>query len=413
MTTKTNKVITDVRFGQTLVNELKLGEVTVWKRGGGTSGGYGEDMPQSSELLCCYFAEGYSGASFPGNFGDGSWVEGLSQQATAVTDSMKRTFYRPEMEGVAIYGGGFSQTFDSSLTSMTFYYRTKCYPYNSAPNSRLKMHSTDGRGFSIAYQNNRLTYFHNTTATTSKTAVLSTDAQSYHTIAISVLSPYAYVYCDGTLVGSFAYRDFGRNFTITGSDTDAPIVLQAVAVYSGSHDADTVQAVTSYFNNRFTYATKSESERIMLYNAGDMCSSLTGGWEGWNPATSHGTATFADSYISLVRSENENALAGGCITSSAMNLSGCKKIFFKASIPCKPNLDETFVGDGLYCSWLTAAGDLFSSDFSTYQLTSVYGTTEEAATTFAYDLPSDKSAVRVGLFNSSQTAAKIYAIWAE
>lgn len=413
----TTKQIIDVKKGASDVKKLAIGEGTVWERCG-----VPDDFPEKDGLIAYYDSDSFAKRAFTSDTADfdSVWRDRATGSVIRLNNSFLTAMNRPETEGLLIGPTGATIPVDESLQEATYYFRMKSSAHKKSTTFSIFMQDENGCGPKVIFLPSRINFCLNTSQTSYQTVAMTLEPFEYHTFAITVSGGYVSFYTDGEPMKTIAEKGWGRSVEIVASSSITPIVFQTAAVFGTCHSAEKIAGISGYFAEKYLYTPKPESERLYLYDHGNECEAVTGGWQG-HSVSSYGSFTKYDGYMELIGKigTTSSPKYATCTTVNEIERSGYKKLFFKVLSAALPSYSGTtalgtyfgtkesplpyLYSDAVFCE-NTASG-----------LTGKYGETEDMCSIVCVDLGNRNNFVPIVMDDSGLTGkgTRVYQVWLE
>lgn len=411
--------ISDVKKGTTQVNALYQGETKLWPLNDVLSG-----ILQPENLVNFYTASQYyktDGSDISVNT-DGFWTDYITGTSKPIYYSHLTSADSPSNAGVRIIR---SRSVFTPQNAVSTYIRYRISYAGRGTTTAMMFTSDDNYGYEFFYERGKLTLIKLIgTATPTESIVLDINPHIYHTYGFVINNGRLNFYIDGELI-AFHENVQEASLLLFNANTTNNIAatIETIAIYNNSHSPDVVKAVTNGITNKYKYQIIPPEKGLVLYDHGNQCEEITGGW----------ALNSYDSFSSTICAHTDNEIClNGYNTASIKRVCSTQpynlidftpytRLYFIVSSPVFP-VDVTYTGsiDGAKCGYTSNADHTASSgrtftEATVAGITGLAGDTEEYAGLVCIDI-SDVNGMHAPIIGdgaglSDGRCSKVYKVW--
>lgn len=326
--------------------------------------------------------------------------------------------------GVCLRNGVYNFPLVTNTGLSSAYVRFRIAGARKTPENAIKACTSSYYGFSLYYQKAKF-YLrkYNGSSTPYETKELSVDPHLFNTYGFICDGQTMKLYVNGQYFDSTAVNGMYSNLTFT-ADVYSTIgsSVEVIAMYNTLHNDAQAVSATNPINSRYTAIIPDFSDRLMLYDHGNLCEKNSGGWL-TNPYSSYPNTIceFAKDCIKINGVNASTSYFVAVQTKNHFDFSKYNRIYYLVSPSVHP-ADVTYNSDcmGTRCGYTTTTSPTINAN-RTLSLFPVGGLSgkdsglEEDAFLLFLDISNltNSQAILIadgsGLTNGK--SAKIYAVW--
>ena len=267
--------ITDVRKGCDEVTALYLGNQLIWSKSNPL-----DSILQPENLLSLYTISTYEWIPYTTSIthSTGVWTDYITKNEWSLNRTCLTNGDVAVNPGVMLAQGGYTINMPTAGFGAV-YLRLRIASSQEYTSTFLKfLHSNYGLSL---YYNKAVVYArkHSGSSTPYEEIPLSIDAHQYHTYAFINRGETLALYIDGEFICETAvstaptYMYFNCNFADYVS-----LMFETIAIYKNAHSAEEIADISAGISSKYTYAIIPAEQGVVLYDHGNLCGAVTGGW---------------------------------------------------------------------------------------------------------------------------------------
>lgn len=415
------KKITDARLGSSNADAIYLGSSLVWKRDDEF-----DNIPQSDRLLSLFTKSTYDCQLDESNVmsSTATWTDYITKDSLSLSNSYLTSHDAAVAKGIRMCTGTVYFPILCSNNTGSFYIRARlCSAYRSAV-IFLRLQTTSFYGMTLYYEKGTLTIYKHAGHNNNPVETVATDINphEYHTYSFVCEGSSMKFYIDGEYYTETEIDIFPKYFCVANAfNTHVTTASEIVAVYDGAHSDEEVYEISEKLNSKYPYEIIPAEKGVVLYDHGDLCEEVTGGWSLHTLSDWNGTiCSLNDDHI-LINGTNASVSRIPCAqTTNKIDFTPYTKLYFLVSSPVHIG-ELSYVNSvmGTKCGY--SSGEVTDANSRTYTDQTVssiggkIGTTEDDAVLVCMDISNVSGSysplMADGSGRSDGTGGKLYKVW--
>ncbi|MBE6836817.1 MAG: LamG domain-containing protein [Ruminococcus sp.] len=366
------KQISDVKMGNSSVSALYQGNTKLWPLNSTLSG-----ILQPENLQALYTVSTYAknNGEALSTLSTGYWTEYVTKRVTSMSYSHISSYDSSSNPGVKYNKSLFSHTLNANSKSIYLRYRVSSVKREGS--TPIYLTSSDDYGLVISYLKGVFTLHKRAGSNNNVESItLTVNPHEYHTYGFVYNGTEVSFYIDGEFFTSYqATKAPNYIYVYANNDYNITSTIETVAVYSNSHTADEVRAVSAGITSKYKYQIIPPEKGLLLYDHGNQCEEITNGWALNSYDSWSGTiCTHAENSINL-NGYNSRSYIRHCSTQprNLIDFTPYTRLYFLLSTSAFPgdvNFSDTI--EGAKCGY-TSNSDHTSSSGRVYCEATVAG----------------------------------------